>query len=66
MVWSLLHPVRFNRDDLPFSIDNVSNTVYITNGSLEPDRRAHRSNGEDHSPFRWRARSRPAFRPFRS
>lgn len=27
--------VRFNRDDLPFSIDNVSNTVYITNGSLE-------------------------------
>lgn len=27
--------VRFNRDDLPFSIDNVSNTVFITNGSLE-------------------------------
>jgi uncharacterized protein (TIGR02217 family) len=27
--------VRFNRDDLPFSIDNKSGTVFITNGSLE-------------------------------
>ena len=27
--------VRFNRDDLPFSIDNVSNKVFITNGTLE-------------------------------
>ena len=27
--------VRFNRDDLPFTIDNKSGTVFITNGSLE-------------------------------
>lgn len=27
--------VRFNRDDLPFSIDNKSGAVFITNGSLE-------------------------------
>lgn len=27
--------VRFNRDDLPFSIDNKSGDVFITNGSLE-------------------------------
>lgn len=27
--------VRFNRDDLPFSIDNKSGTVFITNGTLE-------------------------------
>lgn len=35
--WSGMHfvCVRFNRDDLPFSIDNRSGTAYITNGSLE-------------------------------
>jgi uncharacterized protein (TIGR02217 family) len=27
--------VRFNRDDLPFTIDNKSGTVFVTNGSLE-------------------------------
>lgn len=27
--------VRFNRDDLPFSIDNKSGNVFITNGTLE-------------------------------
>lgn len=37
LTWSGRHYVcvRFNRDDLPFSIDNVSGTAYITNGSLE-------------------------------
>lgn len=35
--WSGMHfvCVRFNRDDLPFSIDNKSGTVFITNGTLE-------------------------------
>lgn len=28
-------PVRFNRDDLPFSIDSRNGSVFITNGTLE-------------------------------
>lgn len=37
LTWSGHHfvCVRFNRDDLPFSIDEKSGDVYITNGSLE-------------------------------
>lgn len=37
LTWSGHHfvCVRFNRDDLPFTIDNKSGTAYITNGSLE-------------------------------
>lgn len=37
LTWTGRHYVcvRFNRDDLPFSIDNKSGTVFITNGSLE-------------------------------
>jgi len=37
LTWSGRHYVcvRFNRDDLPFTVDNVSNKVFITNGSLE-------------------------------
>lgn len=37
LTWSGHHfvCVRFNRDDLPFTIDNKSGTAFITNGSLE-------------------------------
>lgn len=37
LTWTGRHYVcvRFNRDDLPFSIDDKDGTVFITNGSLE-------------------------------
>lgn len=37
LTWTGRHyiQVRFNRDDLPFSIDNKSGDVFITNGTLE-------------------------------
>jgi uncharacterized protein (TIGR02217 family) len=37
LTWSGRHYVcvRFNRDDLPFTIDNKSGDVFVTNGSLE-------------------------------
>jgi len=37
LTWTGRHYVcvRFNRDDLPFSIDDKSGTVFITNGTLE-------------------------------